>query len=62
MDLIEHRENIPWLLIIEFALFVIGAVFVTNMHPYWCQQFVGLLFWSMIVTALVYYFGVTRVR
>ncbi len=48
-------------MIIELVIFLLGAILVTNMHPLWMQQLVIVLFLLLILTAVVYYIGVTRV-
>ena len=62
MSLVEYRKLIRGLLIIETVLLIMGAILVTNMHPLWMQHSIVLLFVITVVTALVYYFGVARVR
>jgi hypothetical protein len=62
MDLTAFREKIRVFLVVELVIFLLGTILITNMHPYWCQQLVGVLFCMLIFSALVYYFGVSRVQ
>lgn len=62
MSLVEYKSLIRGLLIVEVVLLLIGGILVTNMHPLWMQQSVVLLLGSTVITALVYYFGVMRIR
>ncbi len=62
MNLVDYKSLIRGLLIVQIVLLVMGAIIVTNMHPLWMQQSVVLLFGSTVITALVYYFGVMRIR
>lgn len=61
MNLIAYRGALRLLMIIELVIFLLGAILVTNMHPLWMQQLVIVLFLLLILTAVVYYIGVTRV-
>ena len=45
------------MIVVEIVLFIIGGVFVTNMHPYWMQVSVPLLGWLFLVTVVIWFIG-----